>query len=47
MRIKRKLQNINLNKFVFTNGSKEHVKNITTHLGIEEAVAKVIELIGP
>ena len=30
------LENIKLNKYLFTNGSKEHVKNITTHLGIDD-----------
>ena len=34
--LRHELENINLNKFVFTNGSKEHVKNITTHLGIND-----------
>ncbi len=32
--LRNELENINLNKFVFTNGSKEHVKNITSHLGL-------------
>ena len=39
------LENINLNKFVFTNGSKEHVKNITTHLGIDDQFDGVFDIV--
>ena len=39
------LENINLNKYVFTNGSKEHVKNITTHLGINDQFDGVFDIV--
>ena len=39
------LENIKLNKFVFTNGSKEHVKNITTHLGIDDQFDGVFDIV--
>ena len=38
-------QNIKLNKYVFTNGSKEHVKNITTHLGIDDQFDGVFDIV--
>ena len=39
------LENIKLNKYVFTNGSKEHVKNITTHLGIDDQFDSVFDIV--
>ena len=39
------LKNIKLNKYVFTNGSKEHVKNITTHLGIDDQFDGVFDIV--
>ena len=39
------LENIKLNKYVFTNGSKEHVKNITTHLGINNQFDGVFDIV--
>ena len=30
------IEKLDLRKFVFTNGSSEHVSNITTHLGIDD-----------
>ena len=39
------LENIKLNKYVFTNGSKEHVKNITTHLGIDDQFNGVFDIV--
>ena len=39
------LENIKLNKYVFTNGSKEHVKNITTHLGINDQFDGVFDIV--
>ena len=39
------LENIKINKFVFTNGSKEHVKNITTHLGIDYQFDGVFDIV--
>ena len=43
--LRNELESINLNKFVFTNGSKEHVKNITTHLGIEDQFDGVFDIV--
>ena len=39
------LENMKLNKYVFTNGSKEHVKNITTHLGIDDQFDGVFDIV--
>ena len=39
------LENLKLNKYVFTNGSKEHVKNITTHLGIDDQFDGVFDIV--
>ena len=39
------LENTKLNKYVFTNGSKEHVKNITTHLGIDDQFDGVFDIV--
>ena len=33
------IEKLDLRKFVFTNGSSEHVSNITTHLGIDDLFA--------
>ena len=43
--LKYELENIKLNKYVFTNGSKEHVKNITTHLGIDDQFNGVFDIV--
>ena len=43
--LRNELENINLNKFVFTNGSKEHVNNITTHLGIDDQFDGVFDIV--
>ena len=43
--LRNELENINLNKFVFTNGSKEHVINITTHLGIDDQFDGVFDIV--
>ena len=43
--LKYELKNIKLNKYVFTNGSKEHVKNITTHLGIDDQFDGVFDIV--
>ena len=43
--LRNELENINLNKFVFTNGSKEHVKNIITHLGIDDQFDGVFDIV--
>ena len=34
--LRNELENLNLKKFIFTNGSKDHANNITTHLGIND-----------
>ncbi len=43
--LRKELETINLNKFVFTNGSKEHVKNITTNLGIDDQFDGVFDIV--
>ena len=43
--LREELINLNLKKFVFTNGSKEHVKNITTHLGIDDQFNGVFDIV--
>ena len=39
------LEKLNIKKFVFTNGSKEHVKNITEHLGIEDLFDGIFDIV--
>jgi len=39
------LENLNLRKFVFTNGSHDHVKHITTTLGIEDQFEGVFDIV--
>ena len=43
--LRKELESINLRKFVFTNGSKEHVKNITTSLGIHDQFENVFDIV--
>ncbi|MDC3205876.1 HAD-IA family hydrolase [Candidatus Pelagibacter sp.] len=43
--LRNELENTNLRKFVFTNGSKEHVKNITTSLGIDDQFENVFDIV--
>ena len=43
--LRKELENSNLRKFVFTNGSKEHVKNITTSLGIDDQFENVFDIV--
>ena len=43
--LRSELENINLRKFVFTNGSKEHVKNITSSLGIDDQFENVFDIV--
>ncbi len=43
--LRRELEFTNLRKFVFTNGSKEHVKNITTSLGIDDQFENVFDIV--
>ena len=39
------LENINLRKFVFTNGSYDHVKHITSTLGIEDQFEDIFDIV--
>ena len=43
--LRSELESTNLRKFVFTNGSKEHVKNITTSLGIDDQFENVFDIV--
>ncbi|MDC3120411.1 pyrimidine 5'-nucleotidase [Candidatus Pelagibacter sp.] len=43
--LRNELERTNLRKFVFTNGSKEHVKNITTSLGIDDQFENVFDIV--
>ena len=43
--LREELEKLNIKKFVFTNGSKEHVKNITEHLGIEDLFDGVFDIV--
>ena len=43
--LREEIEKLNLRKFVFTNGSKEHVKNITTHLGIDDLFDDVFDIV--
>ena len=43
--LREELVKLNMKKFVFTNGSKEHVDNITTHLGIKDLFDDVFDIV--
>ncbi len=43
--LRQELESTNLRKFVFTNGSKEHVKNITTSLGIDDQFENIFDIV--
>ncbi len=43
--LRNEIEKLNLRKFVFTNGSKEHVKNITTHLGIDDLFDDIFDIV--
>jgi len=43
--LREELKNLNLKKFVFTNGSKEHVENITKHLGIDDQFHDIFDIV--
>ena len=43
--LREELEKLNVKKFVFTNGSREHVKNITTHLGIDELFDDIFDIV--
>ena len=39
------IEKLDLRKFVFTNGSSEHVSNITTHLGIDDLFEDIFDIV--
>jgi len=43
--LRSELESTNLRKFIFTNGSKEHVKNITTSLGIDDQFENIFDIV--
>ncbi len=43
--LRSELESTSLRKFVFTNGSKEHVKNITTSLGIDDQFENIFDIV--
>ncbi len=43
--LRSELECTNLRKFVFTNGSKEHVRNITTSLGIDDQFENIFDIV--
>ena len=43
--LRNEIEKLNLRKFVFTNGSKEHVKNITSHLGIDDLFEGIFDIV--
>ena len=43
--LRNELSNLNLKKYVFTNGSREHVENIIQHLGIEDLFDDIFDIV--
>jgi putative hydrolase of the HAD superfamily len=43
--LRNELENLNLKKFIFTNGSKYHANNITTHLGINDLFDGIFDIV--
>ncbi len=43
--LREELEKLNIKKFVFTNGSKEHVNNITAHLGIDDLFDGIFDIV--
>ena len=43
--LREELEKLNIKKFVFTNGSREHVSNITTHLGIDDLFDGIFDIV--
>ena len=43
--LRNELQNLNLKKFIFTNGSKDHANNIITHLGINDMFDGLFDIV--
>jgi|TARA_B100000700_G_scaffold237989_1_gene264383 putative hydrolase of the HAD superfamily len=45
MTLRKELESLNLKKFIFTNGSKDHAINITTHLGIKDLFDGLFDIV--
>ena len=43
--LREELEKLNIKKFVFTNSSKEHVNNITAHLGIDDLFDGIFDIV--
>ena len=43
--LRKELESLNLKKFIFTNGSKEHANNITTHLGVNDLFDGLFDIV--
>jgi len=43
--LRNELKNLNLKKFIFTNGSKDHANNIITHLGINDMFDGLFDIV--
>ena len=43
--LRSELEKLNLKKFIFTNGSKEHAYNITKHLGIDDLFDGIFDIV--
>ena len=43
--LRSELEKLNLKKFIFTNGSKDHAVNITTHLGINDLFDGLFDIV--
>tara|TARA_B100001250_G_scaffold44281_1_gene34837 strand:+ start:2141 stop:2812 length:672 start_codon:yes stop_codon:yes gene_type:complete len=43
--LKEELENLKVKKFIFTNGSKEHANNITSHLGINDLFDGLFDIV--
>ena len=43
--LREELENLKVKKFIFTNGSKEHANNITSHLGINDQFDGLFDIV--
>ena len=43
--LRNELENLKTKKFIFTNGSKNHAKNITEHLGIDDLFDGLFDIV--
>jgi len=43
--LRKELESLNLKKFIFTNGSKEHANNITAHLGVNDLFDGLFDIV--